>query len=586
VLCEEQRYITDVVVRSKQDIYPWLKDFANARVGSMQTRKLLSETQYVLELDSTNYDDMTLLTQQINEKNWPYQVALLGSASSRLIFSDQWEEKTPLLEVLNISFSVPNWEIVMVASDGLLFLSTESIPLPCIHNTQSCCVSGYARKPFKLGLSDFSKASSCSFPTTNTTQNLRDNTVILKSKFTYNNDGSITLLIHESEIDIVAKSQMNYSNFSVGLVSKSSMDVMATQVYISLQKKNTFYLYSVGNFTRQVTPYILMQLEKIHHQTFIRCWAKVTLADASVVFVQYAWKDMNWIIPICNMDNQTCIKNIKPCQATVVNGWLELWVPITNYSRTNGNVSLYFVLQAGNNLARVMTQAKPEIAQSHCDNLTVTEHIDIEIFQGLQIRQIYKGSVVPNIPLNIEPNVDTLITMVIRSGKDAMIEELQAIHAQNDTERRLVESNEVCETCVVEQLVLDFKAVSSRSCFVFGNGNSTQWIENYVGLPGSLLALDIFSKLPIDLQTGDSGGVWINPVWPYKTDAIINASTYLYVKFYYPRVAGTGRRLLSVHDEPVVNSQQRLSLRSTWMLIACVALFLLLATFFQAIIGY
>jgi hypothetical protein len=265
---------------------------------------------------------------------------------------------------------------------------------------------------------------------------------------------------------------------------------------------------------------------------------------------------------------------------------MELWVPITNYTKTRGNISLYFVLQAGNNLARVMTQSKPEIAQSHCDNLTVTEHIDIELFQGLQIRQIYKGSVVPNIPLNIEPNVDTLITMVMRSNKFAMIEELQAIHTQTDMERQLVESNQACDTCVVEQLVLNFKSVSARSCFVFGNGNSTEWIENYVGLPGSLLALDIFSKLPIDLQSGDAGGVWINPVWPYKTDEFINASTYLYVKFYYPKAAGHSRRLLSVHELPVANSQQRLALKSTWLLIALVALFLFLATFFQAILGY
>jgi hypothetical protein len=292
---------------------------------------------------------------------------------------------------------------------------------------------------------------------------------------------------------------------------------------------------------------------------------------------------MQWIIPQCNIDNQTCIRNIKPCEASVVDGWLELWVPLTNYTKTTGNVSLYFVLQSGNNLARVMTQAKSDIVQSHCDSLTITEHIDIELFQGLQIRQIYKGPVVPNIPLNIEPNVDTLITMVVRSNKDAMIESLQAIHAQTDQERQLLESNAQCHTCVVEQLVLNFKSMSSRSCFVFGNGNSTEWIENYVGLPGSLLALDIFSKLPIDLQTGDSGGVWINPVWPYKTDEIINSSTYLYVKFYYPRINPTGRRLLSATDEHVANSQERLALKSTWLLVACVALLVLFATYFNSV---
>jgi hypothetical protein len=64
--------VTDVVVRSKTEIQPWLAVFASARVSHMSQRKLLSDTKYVLEFDSTNYEAMLSLTEQINLKGWPY----------------------------------------------------------------------------------------------------------------------------------------------------------------------------------------------------------------------------------------------------------------------------------------------------------------------------------------------------------------------------------------------------------------------------------------------------------------------------------------------------------------------------------
>jgi hypothetical protein len=587
-VCVEERYVTDVVVRSSNDIKPWLNIFSKAKVASMISRKLLSQTQFVLEFDSTNYEAMNELTTQINEKNWPYNVAVLGSASSRLVYGNKIEEKTPLLEIVNITYSHPFWELYLVANDGLLFLASENTPIPCIHSLAQCCAKEFGKQPFQVGMLDYSKLNSCILSQTNVSQNLRNDLRVLQSKVIINFDGTFSLLLHESELSLYSKTDSNFSNFSVGLLKTSSTDTMATQIYVSLQKRSTFFTYTVGNFTRQVTSYILMQVEQIGDQKYIRCWARVTLNNASVVFVQYAWRNMDWIIPNCTIANQSCIANLNPCTAQVKDNWLELWVPITNHSLNKGNLSLYFVLQANNNLARVMTQSKPDVMQSHCSNLTVMEHVEVEIFQGLQVRQIYKGCVVPNIPLNIEPNVDTLVTIVTRSHRDAMIEEMQAIHAKTDEEKQKVENNEVCDTCVVEQLVLKGRAVSPRSCFVFGEGNATLWIENYVGLPGSQLALDVFSKLPIDLQTGDSGGVWINPVWPYKTDEVVSANTYVYMKFYYPRAAThNSRRLLSFSEEEhVTNSQQRLGVKSTWILIAAIAFFLFLVTVFQAISGY
>lgn len=586
--CEEQRFITDVVVRSKEDITPWLKLFGNARVGSLNKRKLLNEDQFVLELDSTNYEAMTQLTDSINEKNWPYNVALLGSATSRLIYGNSADEKTPVLDILNITYSFPFWEIHLIANEGLLFLATDNSPLPCIHSLVKCCAKDFGKQPFQVGMVDYNKLNNCILSSTNVSQNLRDATRVHASKILINQDTTMSLLLHESELSIYSKTDGNYSNFSIGLMSTTSSDTMATQIYISLQKKSTFFSYTVGNFTRQVTPYIMMQVEKIHNQIFLRCWAKVTLLNASVIFVQYSWRNMDWIVPNCTYPNQTCISSMSVCEAKVKDSWLEMWVPVYDHSLIKGNLSLYFVLQDGNNLARVMTQCRPEIVQTHCNNMTVIEHVEVEIFQGLQLRQIYKGAVVPNIPLDVEPNVDTLITLVSRSHRDAMVEDLRAIHANTETEKDLVENDQPCETCIVEQLVLKGKAVSQRSCFIFGDGNATEWIENYVGLPGSMLALDIFTKIPADLQSGDAGGVWINPVWPYKTDAVVNATTYLYVKFFYPRVTEQqhGRRLLSVNtEEHVVSSQQRLGVRSTWILIATVAFFLLLVIVFQIIFG-
>ena len=75
-----------------------------------------------------------------------------------------------------------------------------------------------------------------------------------------------------------------------------------------------------------------------------------------------------------------------------------------------------------------------------------------------------------------------------------------------------VADNAPCPTCVHEQLVLNSKVASPRSCFVFGSGDPTSWIQGYVGLVGSSLAMDVLSKVPGDVRAGAAAAAWVNPV--------------------------------------------------------------------------
>jgi hypothetical protein len=48
-------------------------------------RKLLASQTAIVELDSTDYDAMIELTRDINARAWPYEVALLGAATSQVV---------------------------------------------------------------------------------------------------------------------------------------------------------------------------------------------------------------------------------------------------------------------------------------------------------------------------------------------------------------------------------------------------------------------------------------------------------------------------------------------------------------------
>lgn len=566
--CEEQRFVTDVVVRSKEAIEPWLQHI-DARVGHMTQRRLLAETQYVLELDSTNYEAMLEMTQDINRKNWSHKVALLGSATSRIVQSHNFEELPPLLEITNISFYARFWIIDFVASDGFFFVATETVPLPCIHTQGVCCSQDYAYVPFLVGAVDLKDVRACRLPMTNTTQALGN---LNNTYLVVNQDSTYQLRVAEQDLGRLG------DNFSLGIVAADT----ATQVQISLTSN------LVGNFTRQVAPFVMMQIEQFE-TVFIRCWAQVLLEGATVVFVQYAWEDMDWIMPDCQK-KAGCQADQPVCQGTVKNNMLELWVPIHQHLLTKGNLTLYMVVQQGQTLARIMTQSSPSIQVKHCQDVAVSSAVEIQLLQGLTQQQIYRGAVRPVMQLQVEPQTDTLITLVARSTRGVTIDNLRAVHAKSDEERALVAMQMPCPTCVTEQLILAGKVASARSCFLFGTDDPYKWIQNYVGLVGSTLAMDILGKVPTDVRAGTAAGAWINPVWPYKTDETLNTTTYLYAKFTQPpKVAGpVMRRLLEFPKVTPQNgswgpswlqwSRANENLKPKWLMIATTAFIVFLWT--------
>jgi len=582
-VCEEQRFVTDVVVRARHNLSQWLGYLASARVGHMSQRRLLSETQYVLELDSTNYEAMLALTDQINRKGWPYQVALMGSATSRLVSSHVFEEEAPLLEITNITYASGWWELELVVSEGLVFLTWEVAPLPCIHTRNSCCTTDYMYSPFKVGIQDLPDLGLCKVPVSNKTQIIGTLTTRHVSYMEYRNDSTVLLRLLATELANLTRSDSNTSNFTIGLLSA---DRAATQVYVSLRRDQAAYGYSVGNFTRQVAPFVMAQVEQVGARLFLRSWTQSVLPNASVAFVQYAYGDMDWLLPSCAPVNASCFHLPPMCQAHATllpdgSSMLEMWVPLHSNRLDLGNISLYFVLQRNHTLARVMTQAQPTVAIKHCEQLAVSDNIEIQLLQGLQLRQLYRGPVLPFMPLAVEPQTDTLVTVVARSGRGAVMEELRAVHARTAMERDLVEAGQPCPTCVMEQLVLHGRATSPRSCFVFGAGDPAAWIQQYVGLVGSTLALDVLAKVPADVKAGSAAAAWINPVWPYATDEEIRATTYLYAKFGQPKAPGPVlRRLLGI-DPIVISSQQ--SLRAQWLMIAAASVMLFIWHILQTI---
>ena len=580
--CEEQRFFTDVVVRAKSDLSPWLQHLANARVGHMTQRRLLADTQYVLELDSTNYEAMLELTDQVNRKGWPFQVALLGSASSRIVSTQEVVEFPPLLEVVNITYAAGWWDIEFVSTFGLFFVAQSPVPLPCIHTRMACCSMEYAYSPFMVGLFDINDLVNCRIPNSNKTQGLGSMAQKwMKTNILARGDNSYVLKVYEDELGLLGTVDDNNTNFSIGVLN---YDQMATQVYISLRRERFVTSYDVFNFTRQVAQFIMAQVEQIGTRTFVRCWAQITLPNATVISSAYAWGDMDWIEPICTASSAPCFALPPPCAGTLYqlgNGlaMMEMWVPLRTHKLDAGNLSLYFVLQQGQNLARVMTSCKPDIAVRHCTELSLSESVEIQLLQGLQLRQIFRGAAVPTIPLNVEPQTDTLITVLARSARGAQIEELRAIHARTVEERSLVETGKPCPTCVIEQLVLAGKAASPRSCFVFGAGDPAAWIQNYVGLVGSSLALDVLARVPADAKSGAAAAAWINPVWPYATDETITATTYLYAKFSQSRPPPSPvlRRLLNLPElnSPLQSSSQHKGVRAQWCMIAAASVLLL-----------
>jgi len=570
--CEEQRFVTHATVRVKQDgeLQSWLGHLRRTPTA-VSWRKLLSaDSQVVLELDSTDYEGMQQLTREINARSWPYEVALLGTATSQIADADgaldTIEAAAAQLEVLNVSFANATLRVEFVASPGLIFLASEAKALPCVHAKSECCVRDYSWSPYTLGRADLSKSRALcdAFETDVGVQAVGPLSSL--EKFA---DGTAVLTLHVQDLSVVASTRMSgdglEANFSVGLLVSDGLPA-ATQTFVSFREGRSAVNYTIGSFQRQVAQYVLLQLEQVQNQTYARLWARITLANATVVFAQYAWGDMDWIAPRCVDLNETCYEVPPVCFAQARGSILELWVPVHDWSDDKGNLTLYVVVQQENTLARIMTQASPAIMAQHCPSaMQVSDAVEMEILQGLTLTQIYRGPARALLELGTNPQTDVLITFVARSAVGLALDELQAIHAHTDEQRALVLSNQTCADCVVEQLVLAGRVVSPRSCHVFGSGDDLQWIQGYVGLVGSSLAVDVLGKVPQDVRLDPWRVVaaWINPTWPWNNDSILADMTFLQARFTpLPR---NGRRLLMV---PILSRQHRLRPELTLVAVA------------------
>jgi hypothetical protein len=513
-------------------------------------RKLLSSQTAIVELDSTDYDAMVELTRDINARSWPYEVALLGTATSQIVDAGSgfaaMDSAVAHLEVVNVSIIEREFVVELVVTDGLVFLASEVKALPCVHVAGACCVRDLAWSPYTLGKVDLEKClGTCSPIETDVgVQKMGVNSTIDKRS-----DNTVVVSIGFADINKVAATRMVdgdfEANFSVGLMVGGDFPA-ATQTHVSFRQGRVAANYTVGSFQRQVVEYVLMQLEQVDGQVYARLWARITLENASVVFVQYAWGDMDWIQPRCVDHNHTCYEVPPVCKAQAVNSILEMWVPVHDWSDAKGNLTVYAVVQQGSTLARVLTQSQPTVMARHCaDAVQVSNQVEIQILQGLTMTEIYRGPAQSIIELGTNAQTDVLITFVARSAAGLVIEDLQAIHARTEGQRALVLANQSCPDCVIEQLVLGGSVVSKRACHVFGFGDDMQWIQDYVGLVGSALATDVLGKVPADVRLDPNRVVaaWINPAWPWNDDTVVSDMTFLHARFAaQPRL---GRRLLA-----------------------------------------
>lgn len=565
--CVEQRFITKATVRAQGDIKPWV-DFVGGQLNVVSQSVVAGTTQYVLELDSTNYNAMIALTSRINAKAWPLQVALLGSATSRVVSEINPEDEPPQLELLDISFNASWWNFRFVANAGLIFVSSQAAPVPCVHLKVPCCEALLLSAPFYVGALDAQTLVKCIFTETNRSQNLREGNISLLTHVMYDLDETFLLRLHESELAKLSTHNETHAQFSVGILSPMSV----TQVAVSLNKNPNFTDVTVGTFTRQVATFVLLQVEQVGPRFVLHLYAQITLQYATVEFLQYAWDDMQWIIPVCEPVRE-CISIVNPCRGTVQDGVLELYVPIQDHFFNKGNITLYLILKDGNTLSRVMTQCKPTIMTKQCDNfLTVTEEVQIQILQGLTQTEIYRGFSKPLFILNIEPQTDTLITLIARTLDGVSIKNLRAIHTRTDDERKNISINLTCSTCVVEQLIMEEQVVSPRSCFYFGNGDEVAWIESYIGLVGSSLGLNVLSKIPSDVRSGAAAAVWINPIWPWPNASTVREVTYLEITYAPPTAHSMNRRRLLTVD--TANKQSKIKI--SWLMIMTTCLIVLL----------
>ena len=88
-------------------------------------------------------------------------------------------------------------------------------------------------------------------------------------------------------------------------------------------------------------------------------------------------------------------------------------------------------------------------------------------------------------------------------------------------------------------------ALPNRSCHILGVGDDLEWMEGYVGLVGSSLAADVVQRT-VGAQNQSRVTVWINPVWPWGNETVIDDTTFIHARIEQgQQVFNNRRRLLA-----------------------------------------
>jgi hypothetical protein len=408
-------------------------------------------------------------------------------------------------ESLKITSAVHNdswWRLELPVREGMVFVAAELSPLPCVHVVSPCCASEYLYWPFRVGSVDAETLDGCQLPRTSLSQYLRPRFQSHLQKV----NGGFVIHLADDELSMLTKTNGSDSFVYVGVIKQG----FASQVEVLLSRDMHPV---VTQLRRQVSKQVYMQVEQVGTEFFIKATFSVESNDATVAFLQYAWNDLNWVTPMCEQ-RPNCLQ-LNPCSGIVRNDVMKLWVPVENHTLEMGNLSLHVVVQQPSGLTRIFASSEPRAAEVHC----VLQE-GIELFQGLTMQPVYRGDFRPLLEINTEPESDTLLTLF---STGAHIDSITAIHTRTQSEAFSVLSLQTCETCVEEQLILNGHVVSPRSCFLFGVGSHSAWIQAYIGFNGEL-ARSVIRKIPDSVWLGQKTAVWIHPSWPEANKTFLKVS--------------------------------------------------------------
>lgn len=408
-------------------------------------------------------------------------------------------------ESLNIASAVHNdswWRLELSVREGMVFVAAELSPLPCVHVLLPCCASEYLYWPFRVGSVDAETLDSCQIPQTTMSQYLRPRFQSHLQKVS----GGFAIHLADDELAMLTKTNGNDSYVYVGVLKQG----FAAQVEVLLRREADPV---VTHIKRQVSKRVFMRVEQVGTEYYIKSTFSVESEYATVAFLQYAWGDLNWVTPMCEQ-RPNCL-HMTPCRGTVKDELMELWVPIGNHTLESGDLSLHVVVQQPSGLTRIFGSSEPEAAEVHC----VLQE-GLELFQGLTMRPVYRGDFQTLLEINTEPESDTLLTLF---ATGAQIDNITAVHTKTQRDAFSVLSSQTCETCVEEQLIMHGHVVSPRSCFLFGVGSHSAWIQAYIGFNGEL-ARSVIRRIPDSVWSGQKTAVWIHPSWPEANKTFLRIS--------------------------------------------------------------